>query len=317
MTDILNNRTKTYMQTARLLLAKGDIESGRQYLLAMLEERAIAYKEAVRYVDRARILAEIQEWFGLCVELREKGLTDRIKRKLSLGGNVSEEDKGKKAPEADDAPYASPIDDILRESEYHGWCARIFDEYNEAVGAVVCHSKGVNGKTGTGFVISQKGYVLTNDHVVFCPEKGDYYDDIRIHFGQQKVERKLHVLYSSKKHDVAVCKLDSEPVPCRQAIRLLVNYDSLKQGDDVLVIGNGLNMGLAPFTGVIRYIRNQDGLLVYTAPSNPGDSGGPVLNIHGKCIGINSSMTIGAAGHTNAVTSETVLGLLSKWKIDL
>ena len=317
MMEYLSNKTKTYLQTARILLVKGNVEAGRQYLLAMLEERAEEYKKALRYVDRARMLAEIGEWFDLCVELREKGLTDRIKRKLNIKSNVAYNENREKAPSIEEVSNASLIDDILRESEYHGWCARLFDEYNDAVGAVSCFTKGVNGKTGTGFIISPKGYVLTNDHVVFCPEKGDYYDDIKIYFGQQKVERKLHVLYSSKKHDVALCKLNSESVPCKTAISLLDDYGSLKQGDDVLVIGNGLNMGLAPFTGVIRYIRNQDGLLVYTAPSNPGDSGGPVLNICGKCIGINSSMTIGAMGHTNAVTAETVLRLISRWKIDL
>lgn len=317
MTEYLSNKTKTYLQTARILLVKGNVEAGRQYLLAMIEERAEEYKKALRYVDRARMLAEIGEWFDLCVELREKGLTDRIKRKLNIKSNVAYNKNREKAPAIEETSNASLIDDILRESEYHGWCARLFDEYNDAVGAVSCFTKGVNGKTGTGFIISPKGYVLTNDHVVFCPEKGDYYDDIKIYFGQQKVERKLHVLYSSKKHDVALCKLNSESVPCKKAISLLDDYESLKQGDDVLVIGNGLNMGLAPFTGVIRYIRNQDGLLVYTAPSNPGDSGGPVLNICGKCIGINSSMTIGAMGHTNAATAETVLRLISRWKIDL
>lgn len=312
------SRIKTYMQTARLLLAKGDLEEGRQYLIAAIEERAEAYKEAKGYVEKAQISAEIQDWYGLCVELREKGLTDRLRRKLCLGGGPDRGKKTTEAPEQSAAPCQSPIDDILRESEYHGWCARIFDSHRAAVGVITCSTRGMkNGSAGTGFVVSSHGYVLTNDHVVFCPGKGDYYDDVEISFGQESKRYRLNVLYSSRKHDVAVCQIETRSAPCGKVIQLLDNYQDLKQGDDVLVIGNGLNMGLAPFSGVVRYTKNQEGLLVYTAPSNPGDSGGPVLNTAGRCIGINSSTTVGADGYTNATTSETILRLLSKWEITL
>lgn len=312
------SRIKTYMQTARLLLAKGDLEEGRQYLIAAIEERAEAYKEAEGYVEKARISAEIQDWYGLCVELREKGLTDRLRRKLCLGGGPDRDKKTAEAPEQSAAPCQSPIDDILRESESHGWCARIFDRHRDAVGAITCSTRGMRrGVAGTGFVVSSHGYVLTNDHVVFCPGKDDYYDDVEISFGQESRRYSLNVLYSSRKHDVAVCQIETRSAPCGKVIRLLDNYQDLKQGDDVLVIGNGLNMGLAPFSGVVRYTKNQEGLLVYTAPSNPGDSGGPVLNTAGRCIGINSSTTVGADGHTNATTSETILRLLNKWGITL
>jgi V8-like Glu-specific endopeptidase len=77
-------------------------------------------------------------------------------------------------------------------------------------------------------------------------------------------------------------------------------------------------MGLAPFTGVVRFTKNDNGNLVYTAPSNPGDSGGPVLNRKGECIGINKSKTlavnnVSADSYANATPMDKINELLEKW----
>lgn len=307
----------TYLNTARMLLKRGAVEEGRQYLLAMLEMRCREYNSAINYIDQAVLGSEIREWFDICVELREKGLTERIRAKLRLfdeqtGQNNYSGDKsglGRK--------HESPIENLLKSNDDQGWCARIFEEYKQAVGALSCSSRGVTGKSGTGFVISDKGYVLTNDHVVFCEAKGEYFDTVKIKLGDSNEAYILNIIQSSKKHDVAVCRFESEQSPCDKVIRLLQDYTLLKPGAEIVVIGNGLNMGLAPLPGGIKYVRNSEGMLVYTAPSNHGDSGGPVLNRSGLCIGINSSVIVGAVGHTNAVPSDTVLELLDKWKIEI
>ena len=76
--ESISSHINTYLNTARMLLKRGAVEEGRQYLLAMLEMRCRDYNTAMNYIDQAVIRAEIQEWFDICVELREKGLTDRI-----------------------------------------------------------------------------------------------------------------------------------------------------------------------------------------------------------------------------------------------
>lgn len=315
--ESISSHINTYLNTARMLLKRGAVEEGRQYLLAMLEMRCRDYNTAMNYIDQAVIRAEIQEWFDICVELREKGLTDRILTKLRL---FDEDDKRNNYPSGGSKlgkKQDSPVDNFLVGYNDQGWCARIFEQYKQAVGALSCCTSGVKGKNGTGFVISDKGYVLTNDHVVFCDAKGEYFDTIKIKLGDSDKALKLNILQSSKKHDVAVCIFESEKSPYNKTIKLLKDHTLLKPGAEVVVIGNGLNMGLAPLPGVIKYVRNSEGLLVYTAPSNHGDSGGPVLDRKGSCIGINSSITVGANGHTNAVPSNTALELLDKWNIKI
>ena len=102
------------------------------------------------------------------------------------------------------------------------------------------------------------------------------------------------------------------------SVKRIADYSALKQGADCLVIGNAFGMGLAPFSGVVRFTKDSDGNLVYTAPSNPGDSGGPVFNRMGECIGINKSRTVqvnsrDADGYANATPMDTINALLDKW----
>ena len=83
-------------------------------------------------------------------------------------------------------------------------------------------------------------------------------------------------------------------------------------------IGNAFGMGLAPFTGMVRFTKNNNGNLVYTVPSSPGDSGGSVFDRFGECIGINKSKTVtvnGTAAETyaNANPMDKIDELLKKW----
>ena len=128
----------------------------------------------------------------------------------------------------------------------------------------------------------------------------------------------ISVRFSDKKTDVALCRFDTSEVQGFSSVKRIADYAQLKQGADCLVIGNAFGMGLAPFTGIVRFTKNNSGNLVYTAPSNPGDSGGPVFNRIGECIGINKSKTVAvngtaADGYTNATPMDEIEQLLQKW----
>lgn len=129
---------------------------------------------------------------------------------------------------------------------------------------------------------------------------------------------KLEVLFSDEDSDVALCRFYPERNSQLVAVKRIADYSKVKQGADCIVIGNAFGMGIAPFTGVIRFVKDAEGDLVYTAPSNPGDSGGPVFNRKGECIGINKSKTKSfngkeAEGYANATPMSTIDLLLKKW----
>ena len=137
-------------------------------------------------------------------------------------------------------------------------------------------------------------------------------------FENDKKKYKIDLLYSDKQNDIALCRFDAEEVKDFSVVKRISNYDTVKQGADCLIIGNPFDLGLAPFSGIIKYTKNNSGNLVYTAPSNPGDSGGAVYLKTGECIGINKSRTFkvnnqDADGMANATPMDTINKFLDKW----
>jgi S1-C subfamily serine protease len=148
---------------------------------------------------------------------------------------------------------------------------------------------------GSGTIIDQKGYVLTNDHVIRGAEK------INVTLWNGEVlEGKL--IGSCTVHDVAVLKIKNGNFPVAE----LGDSDKLRVGQKVYAIGNpfGLTGGPTITSGVIsalnRTIEAQSGLLenlVQTdAAINPGNSGGPLVDLEGKVVAINTAIVPFAHG---------------------
>jgi len=154
----------------------------------------------------------------------------------------------------------------------------IFVEYNSYAGV---------GASGTGWIIdSDHGYIVTNYHVI---EDGQKITAV-LHDGR---EFEAKVVGSDSLSDVAVLKIDATDLEALQV------GDSAKQqvGDWVLVIGNPLGLRVTATTGIISatgvFLERGNGLfteeLIQTdAAVNPGNSGGPLLNLNGEVIGITS-----------------------------
>lgn len=140
--------------------------------------------------------------------------------------------------------------------------------------------------TGTGFSISDNGYIVTNYHVIEKAETltvTDFNGD----------EYKASVVGSEPSNDVAIIKIDAKTVPVD-----LGSSSSLKVGDDIMVIGNALGELSYTFTdGIVSHLsRNvtlESGetinMFQTNAAINNGNSGGPVYNMDGKVIGIASA----------------------------
>jgi serine protease Do len=152
--------------------------------------------------------------------------------------------------------------------------------------------------SGSGFIISSDGYVVTNKHVVS-------YDDVDytvVMNNDQKYEAK--VLARDPVNDLAVLKIEAKNLPTLE----LGDSSTLKIGQQVIAIGNALGefrntVSTGIVSGLSRSITASGGIsgteqlanLIQTDASiNPGNSGGPLLNISGQVIAINTAMANGA-----------------------
>lgn len=142
---------------------------------------------------------------------------------------------------------------------------------------------------GSGAVIHESGYIVTNAHVVAQAS------DISAIFADGKTLPAETVAVDTE-HDLAVLKVKSpHPLPCVH----LGRSDDLMIGETVVAIGNPLGLQHTVTTGIISALNRElefsqevvyTGLIQTDAPINPGNSGGPLLNINGDLIGINSAI---------------------------
>ena len=328
------DRIATYYSNARELIKQNNSKAARAYVLAILNCAVETYYHASTILMKAKTQAFLDKWIAVSRELYSKGITDYVlrcfglptKQEASLPKVTKKPASGQIRPQpAQPVPAAPSLRDgdidisglVDEAAQTQGWCAEVFDANRNAVVEIRVISSNREG-SGTGFIISKNGYLLTNDHVVFDEDNGIYCSKAYMSFIGERKEYKIEVLFSDKKADVALCRFDANEVAPFTSVKTIEDYESVKQGADCLVIGNAFGQGLAPFTGIIRYTHDESGNLVYTAPSNPGDSGGPVFNRHGECIGINKSKTIeingtAADAYANATPMDRIKGLLTKW----
>jgi S1-C subfamily serine protease len=164
---------------------------------------------------------------------------------------------------------------------------------------------------GSGVIIDEKGYILTNNHVIDDAER------LKVTLPDGRVLRG-RVAGSDEVTDLAVLKVESdEPLPIAQ----LGNSEDLKAGQIVLAIGNpfGLTGGPTVTAGIVsslnRSIQTRNGVLelIQTdAAINPGNSGGPLVNTTGEVIAINTANMPYAQGIGFAVPVSTAKSILKE-----
>jgi serine protease Do len=164
---------------------------------------------------------------------------------------------------------------------------------------------------GSGVVIDEKGYILTNNHVIDDAER------LKVTLPDGKVLRGK-IVGSDETTDLAVLKVESEQsLPATQ----LGNSDNLKTGQIVIAIGNpfGLTGGPTVSAGIVsslnRSIQTRSGVLelIQTdAAINPGNSGGPLVNTKGEVIAINTANMPYAQGIGFAVPINTAKSILKE-----
>ncbi len=169
-------------------------------------------------------------------------------------------------------PEGSPFEDLFR------------DFFNNGEGGQARPRR--SSALGSGFVISSDGYIVTNNHVI------DKADEIVIEFFDGK-ELVAKLVGRDPKTDIAVLKVEaSEPLP-------FVGFgdsDIARVGDWVMAIGNPLGQGFSVSAGIIsarnRTLRSgpYDDFIQTDAAINRGNSGGPLFNMNGEVIGVNTAI---------------------------
>ncbi|MDB6181454.1 Do family serine endopeptidase [Paracoccus fistulariae] len=165
---------------------------------------------------------------------------------------------------------------------------------------------------GSGFVISSDGYIVTNNHVI------DGADEIEIEFYSGKT-LPAKVVGTDPNTDVALLKVDSDA-----AIPFVKfgNSDSARVGDWVLALGNPLGQGFSASSGIVS-ARNRelsgtyDDYLQTDAAINRGNSGGPLFNLDGEVIGVNTAILSpngGSIGIGFSMTSNVVSSVVDQLK---
>ena len=147
---------------------------------------------------------------------------------------------------------------------------------------------------GSGVIVSQDGYILTNHHVV------DGALEIRVELTDNRVFT-AKLVGSDQPSDLAVLKVDTTNLP----VLGLGNSDQVRVGDVVLAVGNPLGIGQTVTSGIISAKGRATGLsdgsfedfLQTDAAINRGNSGGALVNTNGELVGINSQILSPSGGN--------------------
>ena len=149
--------------------------------------------------------------------------------------------------------------------------------------------------TGSGFIITKDGYLLTNNHVV------EDADEVTVSLGDRR-EFKAEIIGVDARSDVALLKIDANNLP----ILKIGSSKELKVGEWVVAIGSPFQLRFSVTSGIVsakgRSIPNGSDstyvpFLQTDVAINPGNSGGPLFNLDGEVIGINSQIYTRSGGY--------------------
>jgi peptidase Do len=170
---------------------------------------------------------------------------------------------------------------------------------------------------GTGVILSDTGYILTNKHVVknstqlrVVTSDGETYDDVKVVF-QDPFNDLAFLKVANPKNFKAIEIGDSKTVKVGQSVIAIGN--SLGQYQNTVTRGiiSGTNRSITA-QGSDRSVENLTDMLQTDAAINPGNSGGPLVNAGGQLIGINTAVTQGANGLGFAIPISAAKGVIKQ-----
>ena len=186
----------------------------------------------------------------------------------------------------------------------------LFEERGRSKGSV----KPVRS-SGSGFVVSNDGYILTNHHVV------DGAKEIQVLFSDRS-EYQARIIGTDRRSDLALLKIDAKGLkPLKFA-----DSEQLRVGEWVLAIGSPFGLDYSVTAGIVSAIgrsipnRQRENYVPFIQTDvaiNPGNSGGPLFNLDGEVVGINSqifSRSGGSIGLSFSIPSSMALNVVEQLK---
>jgi len=170
--------------------------------------------------------------------------------------------------------------------------------------------------SGSGVIISEDGYVVTNKHVINDAEEIEVVLNDKRSFSAQ-------ILGTDPSTDLALLKIDSKKLPYLN----FSNSDNIKVGEWVLAVGNPFNLNSTVTAGIIsakarsiNILNRRNGIESFIqtdAAINPGNSGGALVNTEGQIVGINTAIQSNTGSYTGygfAIPSNMVQKVVSDLK---
>lgn len=223
-------------------------------------------------------------------EERSEAAIDRLTEKIdSLEKQIEQA-----APFSDGSGHALPdTGDVLTPSQLYAWNVNSVVAISSTVQASGMYGPAEASSSGSGFILSEDGYVVTNYHVI----QDAFNIDVVMYDG---TEYAAEVVGFDSTNDLAVLKIEAEDLPAAA----LGSSSDLVIGDMVVAIGNPLGELAATQTvgyvsGINREVATDStiiNMIQTDAAINPGNSGGPLFNMRGEVIGITTAKYSGTTG---------------------
>ena len=169
------------------------------------------------------------------------------------------------------------------------------------------------GGTGSGFIITEDGYVVTNHHVV------EGADSVIVRLSDRR-EFDAEVIGTDQRSDLALLRVDADGLPFLR----LGKSEDLKVGQWVLAIGSPFGLDYSVTAGIVsakgRSLPTESGenyvpFIQTDVAINPGNSGGPLFNLRGEVVGVNSQIFTrsgGSIGLSFAIPSKVVTNIIKQ-----
>ncbi len=166
-----------------------------------------------------------------------------------------------------------------------------------SVNSLFYNNKSTANAQGSGVIISEDGYILTNNHVINSSSSSSYYElgkasKITVTLFNDDTEYEAKIVGTDEQTDLAVIKIEKDGLTAAE----LGDSDSVQVGEFCMAIGNNLGLGSTVTDGIVsavnRKVTDEEGnsytAIQTNAAINSGNSGGALVNSKGEVIGINT-----------------------------
>jgi serine protease Do len=243
----------------------------------------------------------VSTWSGEAAARGPDGIADVAEKVIDAVVNISTSQKVDVHGAMPQLPQDSPLDELFRHLIPHG---------DSGPGQQDHRSRRVNS-LGSGFIIDPDGIVVTNNHVIADA------DEINVILNDG-TRLRAELLGKDQKTDVALLKI--KPEKPLTAVKF-GDSERLRLGEWVIAIGNPFSLGGTVTAGIVS-ARNRDinsgpydNYIQTDAAINRGNSGGPLFNLNGEVIGVNTAIISpsgGSIGIGFAVPSKTVVAVIDQ-----